>query len=426
MIDIIPLTVYAARLLIWAIRPARTIESHVPKSGKKDLRVVPKPRNPFNILPNELLMDIADLLDPADKASFAYTDRRAYFCAGKLDFLHSEDKVEFISRLDREGFMPFDILCHVCAKFHPPRGDRWWTEAEGQRECILDGNSEVIQQGFLDSPFLPYHVYFDIVAAVCRSFRLKNGNYIVNCLADRNVYKTQGAKISSRTSARFCEGRFGEGQLILKTENVLLLQPGPDLSQNVANLNDLLYENWWLTGACGHVSWDMIWPYIFNPEEENPDVKMYNHVLSKDTTTLPVLDGWDMSSCVWEAPIGCWTWTVDVISPFAEWHCDELWTCAKCSTNFKISVVRRPSDPRANAIVFTSWKELGKGVSLSDENWRAHMDIFDTVEYEEYPPQVWQNMAAMAFEGIEGLGTNFTYVPDLGDVLEELDKIDDD
>ncbi|KAJ4171572.1 hypothetical protein NW754_013342 [Fusarium falciforme] len=356
MLDIILLTVLLVCLLFWGTRPAKSAESHALVVVKKELPIVPRPSNPLNVLPNELLMDIADFLNPADRACFAYTDRRAYFCIGRaLKFASSTVKLEFLTRLDREGFLPFDILCHECTMFHPPRA---------------------------------------------------------------NMYKTEGVKISSRTSARICEGR-----LILKTENVLLLQPGPDLSQNVKRLNQLLYENWRLTGVCGHVSWDMIWPYIFNPEEE-PDVDIYNRVLSKDTTTLPVLDGWDICSCVWHGDITCWT--VDVISPWAEWHSDELWTCGKCSTNFKISVVRRPPDhPRANAIVFTSWKDLGSGVSLSDESWRGHMDTFDTVN-DEYPPATLRNWAAELFEGIEGLGTRFTYMPDLGEVLDELDEIDDD
>ncbi|UPK95962.1 hypothetical protein LCI18_006897 [Fusarium solani-melongenae] len=420
MLYIILLTVLFVCLLLWGTRPAKSAESHALVVVKKELPIVPRPTNPLNVLPNELLMDIADFLDHADRACFAYTDRRAYFCIGRaLKFTSSTSKLEFLTRLDREGFLPFDILCHECTMFHPPRAYSMWNEVEGRRACICDGNSEVIQQGYLDSPFLPDNVFFDIVAAVCRSFRLKTGNYIVNCLADRQVYKTEGAKISSRTSARICEGR-----LILKTENVLLLQPGPDLSQKVERLNQLLYENWWLTGVCGHVSWDMIWPYIFNPEDE-PNVDVYNRVLSKDTTTLPVIDGWDLGSSVWEGDITCWT--VDVIYPWAEWHSDEIWTCGKCSTNFKISVVGRPPDhPRANAIVFTSWKDLGSGVSLSDESWRGHMDTFDTADDDEYLPAAVWNWAAQLFEGIEGLGRSFPYMPDLGDVLDELDEIDDD
>ncbi|KAJ4328961.1 hypothetical protein N0V84_000532 [Fusarium piperis] len=302
--------------------------------------------------------------------------------------------------------------------FHPPRSTREWNHVEGRRACIGNGHSEAIEQGYLDSPFLPYHVHFDMVAAICRSARIEMGSYVVNCLADRQVYKTEGAKISSRISARIFDG-----QLILKTENVLLLQPGPDLSRNVTKLNELLSENWKLTEVCGHVYWDRIWPFILNPEEETPDVAMYNRVLSKDTTTLPVLDGWDLSNCIWSHGITCWT--ICDATPWIEWHSDELWACGKCSTDFKISVVRRPPDhPRANAIVFTSWKNLGRGVGLSDANWRGHMDTFDDVEDDSRATR--PNNVAEMFEGIAGLGTRFTYMPKLDEVLEELGEVSDD
>ncbi|RMJ13313.1 hypothetical protein CDV36_006997 [Fusarium kuroshium] len=398
------------------------MESHASVLGKKALPLVPRPSNPFKVLPNELILELADVLNPADRASFAYTDRRAYHCiGGAFKFASATDRLEFLTRLDRDGFFPFDILCHECGMFHPPRSYSYWDEVEGRRACIRHGDSDVIRQGYLDSPFLPYHVFFDIVAAVCRSFRLKTDNYPVDCLADRQVYKAEGVKISSRTSARICEGR-----LILKTENVLLLQPGPDLLLNVKMLNEILYEKWWLTGVCGHVSWDMIWPYILNPEEE-PDVKIYDRVLSKDTSTLPVLDGWDLCNCISRDGMTCWT-DNDINPWFIEWHSDELWGCEKCSTDFKISVVQRPPDyPRANAIVFTSWKDLGKGVSLSDEHWREHMDTLDVRDYDEEDHRMtWASYAAQLFEGIEYLGTRVTYVPDLGEVLEELDEVGDD
>jgi hypothetical protein len=54
------------------------------------------------------------------------------------------------------------------------------------------------------------------------------------------------------------------------------------------------------------------------------------------------------------------------------------------------------------------------------------MDTFDTVDDHEYPPATRRNWAAELFEGIEGLGTRFTYLPDLGEVLDELDEIGDD
>lgn len=395
------------------MRPAQAVESHAFVHGKKELPILRNPSNPFDVLPNELLVELGTFLNPVDRACLAYTHRRAHNCIGRaLIFASSKAKREFLTRLDREGFLPFDILCYQCSKFHPPRSTREWNEVEARRACIADGNSNVIQQGYLDSPFLPYHVHFDIVAAVCRSSRLKIGSYVVNCLADRQVYKTEGVKISSRISARICGG-----QVILKTENVLLLQPGPDLSRNVEKLNELLYENWELTGVCEHVSWDMIWPFILSPEQEIPDVEMYERVLSKDTTTVPVLDGWDLSNCIWTHGMTCWT--ICDAGPWIEWHSDELWGCGKCSTDFKISVVRRPPDhPRANAIVFTSWKNLGRGVNLADKDWRGHMDTFDDVE--DGSRATWANHVAQLFEGIEGLGTRHTYMPKLGEVLEEL------
>ncbi|KAM0425762.1 hypothetical protein ACHAPT_009012 [Fusarium lateritium] len=390
MLDLIFLLICFISNFFW---PEKSLRLVAPvRRGKAQKRK--RHSNPFNVLPNELVVKIGTLLDPIDRACLAYTNRWAHNCMSRaLRLAFPEAKAQFLARLDRDGFLPFDILCTKCNKFHPPRKTREWNAVEGRRKCIRDPNLD-------DSPYLPQNVFFDIVSAVSRSFRLKSGYYVVNCLADQQEYTTEGAKIKSKSWARI-----REGQVILKTENVLYLDRGPDLLHNVEKLHEMLMENWQLAMVCKHHSWDKIWPWILNPEI--PDAEGYNYVLSRDPEkeALP-LEHRDFTNCIWTHGMTCWTRCG--ATQWIRWHQDELWGCTSCSTDYKISVLRRPSGySRTNAIVFTSWKNLGRGIDWSDKQWMEQIGSGDDRDSRS----TWGNSSAVLFEDDKDLSFGSIYMP---------------
>lgn len=165
----------------------------------------------------------------------------------------------FLRRLERDGMWLSEILCETCSKFHLPRKDRTWNEYEGPRRCIQYANGRALE--YLESPYLPRQVHFDIVAAITRSYRFESGLYDINYLFSTDQYTAGRAKITSNVSARLYKGT-----LVLKTELVLSAGKMAFASENVDKLEKVLQKSTKLENVCQHVKWAEVLPFIFRPQ----------------------------------------------------------------------------------------------------------------------------------------------------------------
>lgn len=129
-----------------------------------------------------------------------------------------------------------EMLCQSCSKFHLPRGNRIWNFDEARRACILHGNEEMLK--YVQSPHLPRQVYFDVVAAIARSYRFNSMIYNPCLFASSHHCSDGDADIKIEMSARL-----RGGHLVLKIETVLYAGIKTNAMHNVEKLNQLLHRH---------------------------------------------------------------------------------------------------------------------------------------------------------------------------------------
>lgn len=359
--------------------------------------------NPFESISNELLIMVATLLSPLDRASLAFTSRHTHaLLQNALSLNPHSDRYNFLSRLENSGIWPEEILCAGCKKFHLPRKRRQWTQKEGSRDCIRNGSMFLL--GYLETPYLQYQVHFDLVAAIMRSHRHNSGVYSVNLLASHQVHANERVKIVSTTSARV-----HQGQLLLKTETFVFCGKAAEALWNIALARKMLSSIESLWQVCQHLNWDQPWRFVFYPFfhflHESKGVPQYR----EDTGTFVSRYDQNMSAlhkCLWTHPSNCWIRCQ--AASRVETSLDMPWSCKGCTTDYKVSVgylEREGMSSLGKYVVFTSWKNLGEGHDVTDKRWLGHMNLPSngmlTTGFLD---------AARAFEGMAE-GAKFEYCP---------------
>ncbi|KAK7431799.1 hypothetical protein QQZ08_001740 [Neonectria magnoliae] len=326
-----------------------------------------KPKPTIQDIPAETLVEIATILSPVDRASFALACQHTHGIIGRALRLDHETQYQLLNRLEGDGVLLTDILCSICRTFHPPRRNRAWTAQEGLRDCVKGGAREVLQRS--DSPFLPEEVYFDLVAAILRCHRLKSKQYDVNLLGSRRLYGRGNAKARAVVSAKVFDRH-----LFLKTE--IFLFAGTNRAsalKNISRLESLLHRHHQLGNICGHTRWANIWTWMFPPHrrrDRSPNPATPSVVQTAD---LPERD---LRTCLWTHERTCWT-RCDASSRL-ETNMTGIWSCRHCATDYKISTLHlenaRPETARTKILVLTSWKDLGNGGSVYDAQWQNHLE----------------------------------------------------
>ncbi|EEU41150.1 uncharacterized protein NECHADRAFT_83278 [Fusarium vanettenii 77-13-4] len=257
------------------------------------------------------------------------------------------------------------ILCETCSKFHLPRRDRTWNKYEGPRRCIQYGNGRALE--YLESPYLPRQVHFDIVAAITRSYRFDSGLYDTNSFFSTEKYTAGRAKITSNVSARLYKG-----SIVLKAELVLSAGKVAFASENVDKLEKMLQKSTKLENVCQHVKWAEVLPFIFRPQLPTVQ-KSGQSCLGKHSSQKCKISRQDLHTCLWTHSQKCWS-RCDAYSRLGS-DLQRLWSCNLCSTDYKISLSRKQGkSSETNSLVFTSWKNLGRCTSVYNEDWAGHMN----------------------------------------------------
>ncbi|KAK7402642.1 hypothetical protein QQX98_011622 [Neonectria punicea] len=327
-----------------------------------------KPKTTIQNIPAETLVEIATILSPVDRASFALAYRHTHGIIGRALRLDGANQYQLLSRLEGDGVLLTDILCSICRKFHPPRRNRAWTAQEGLRDCVKGGAREVLQNS--DSPFLPEEVYFDLVAAILRCHRFNSKQYDVNLLGSRRLYGRGNAKIGAVVSAKVFDRH-----LLLKTEMFLFAGTNrASALENISQLESLLHGHRHLGNICRHNRWANIWTWMFPPHPRR--VQSTNPATSSVVQTADLPEQ-DLQTCLWTHERTCWT-RCDASSRL-ETNMTGIWSCMGCLTDYKISTLHvenaHPKAERTKILVFTSWKDLGSGESVYDPQWNGHLEL---------------------------------------------------
>ncbi|RTE80169.1 hypothetical protein BHE90_005373 [Fusarium euwallaceae] len=289
-------------------------------------------------LPRNMLVKIATYLSSVNRACLALTCRHTHQVLGRALRLAAYERYKFLRRLERDGMWPSKILCGACSKFHLPRLDRNWDEHEGPRRCIQYGNGYPLQ--YLESPYLPRQVHYDIVAAITRSHRFNSRLYDINFLSSKDQYTAGRVKITSNVSARHYKGA-----IVLKTELVLSAGKLAYAWENMEKLEKMLQKSTKLENVCQHVKWTEVLPFLFRLQL--PTVrKSGQSCLGNHTGKECKVSNKDLHECLWT-------------------HSQRY---------YKISLVRQKGkSSEMNSVVLTSWKNLGQCTNVFDDNWTSHM-----------------------------------------------------
>lgn len=351
-------------------------------------------------LPREVLIKIATYLNVINQACLAFTCRCTHQALGRaLGLNPGHERYMFLRRLERDGMWPSEILCETCSKFHLPRRNRTWNEYEGPRRCIQYGNGRALE--YLESPYLPRQVHFDIVAAITRSYRFDSGLYDINYLFSTDQYTAGRAKITSNVSARLYKG-----SLVLKTELVLSAGKMAFASENVDKLEKMLQKSTKLENVCQHVKWAEVLLFIFRPQLPTVQ-KSGQSCMGKHPSQECKISGQDLHTCLWTHSQRCWS-RCGAYSRLGS-DLQKLWSCNLCSTDYKISLLRKQGkSSETNSLVFTSWKNLSRCTSVYNEDWAAHMKL-DLPDYQKRGTELYN--VARSFENpAKGL-FDFEYYP---------------
>ncbi|WAO92404.1 Hypothetical protein NCS54_00991200 [Fusarium falciforme] len=275
-------------------------------------------------LPREVLIKIATYLNVINQACLAFTCRHTHqVLSGALRLNPGHERYIFLRRLERGGIK-----------------DRTWNEYEGPRRCIQYGNGRTLE--YLQSPYLPRQVHFDIVAAIIRSYRFDSELYDINYLLSTDQYTAGRAKITSNVSTRLYKGT-----LVLKTELVLSAGKMAFALENVAKLEKMLQKSTKLENVCQHVKWAEVLPFIFRPQLRTVQ-KNGQSCMGKHPSQECKISGKDLHTCLWT-------------------HSQKY---------YKISLSRKQGkSSETNSLVFTSWKNLSRCTSVYNEDWTAHMNL---------------------------------------------------
>lgn len=305
-------------------------------------------------LPVELLFIIAAFLSLADQVALALVSKTGFYRFGpavsKLKE-KKEERLDFLTVLERDGVRNADILCSACVRFHPPRLSAvhgWYFQnMQGMRPCGERFDLRPWPSTFrLISPNLPSHLHFNTIAAVMRSHRHGWTVHPVHTLAasHRTHHRTGYPKLNCYVSCKIVDGR-----LIVKTQKLMLpCASWEDLQEARPAVLRFLQDECLLRHCCGHIWWIGHYRFVFDEKADlHPAHIWIHHRIWAARPLHP--EGYDPRLA----------------------YLYRVYGCKVCYTDFALGVVDLP-DTRRRLIVLTTWKDLGSGESPSDVRWASH------------------------------------------------------
>lgn len=293
----------------------------------------------FLELPDELLLDIADLLGLSDLAclSLCSRDLNLKFARYRGPY-HLHDRVakgDFLVRLIRDH--PSLFCCYDGLRLHsislvPSPALTGLKPPEDAWTCITFPNPDdlVKRPHHIHGRFSAYNIAFQHIHLVMA------GRLPLRQLKGLELQELSITPLrpSLTTTLLFVEARVVEGQLYLRVQQWVTFH-SRELSRA---------ESMWDVAICAHINWDV-----------------YHH---RCTTLVDVLrcklchdeDG------PYSTPAHCRT-------------CPQKLRCTICKTEFQIDKVDLP-DSSERAMVLTKWINLGRGIDLSERRWQLHLSRY--------------------------------------------------
>lgn len=314
--------------------------------GVDDAEVQARPTGPLSQLPNELLLDILDLLDASDRACLSLCDRslgRTLEHTRRSPCLRHRDGLQrktLLLRLAED--CPALFFCHDCRALHgcagvPPPGlvgcrkiKKAWLR------CVVDPDYQRQLQHPLEihGAASCYQFSFQHLQLVMKRFKLGPPHGMgLGQLAITEVQRHRGSEAGEATKSTTTTLLSVEPQILCEELHLRVQQwiafGSPDLSPAIGKF---------CIGVCAHI---------------NADYK-----------TLGLMSA--LVRCKLEhgdSRPACGT-------------CHPVLKCARCAIEFSIQA-RHLRNGRGRAVVITKWLNLGRGRDPEDECWKRHLHSFE-------------------------------------------------
>lgn len=383
----------------------RQIEADLGSPSRQSPQVV-SIKTKLNAFPTEVLIEIATLLGPVDRACLAMTCRRTHLMMmATLNLNPATDRWEFLRRLEADHVSLDKILCQGCCKFHAPRKYFPWTMQQANRPCVNHGISDHYVK--CQSSHLPSELHWDLVAAIMRRHRHDPKRLSQARHTSMYSYRDGEVLISSQISLRVCQTH-----LVMKREIFFQIGKKTNVSRKVRMLKKIIDGHRELKDICHHTRWIKTenWPLVVTHDAAEYWTISQGNVGSQ-------LRGYNLPAeflqkCLWKHERTCWTRCI--ASPRLDNSLLRLGACKHCPTDYQITCLRSGGgNKEANTLVLTVWKNLGQGIDINDENWLQHVDprLVERPIYGETIREFGMYEAAKYFEGHGEGNTKFVYRP---------------
>ena len=331
-------------------------------------------------IPTEIVLNgVAKYLRPEEKAALALTSKtmRSKLDADVFNLPTPVARYNLLLHLFEDGMFFPKILCHWCRKFHNPAPNDSWKWADSnpsqQRPCQAFGaNRDNHEEA---SVVLPGKLHYNLVKAIMHFYhRGIRHRYTPDWLDydTQTIVTDDGHKLKTRYRYSIIHSN-----LFLKTEKLVYLgkrQSVPAILESISEITKTIRAG---TGVeyyrkqnsiCCHKKWVHEYPDIFDedPADQHEENSDYKYPVPPQVTPLVRLARW-------------------AGGPLGERASNELTQypilgnrCNDCYTDFSAAFVRMPdivgmTGRRVDVCVLTTWKDLGTGLTVTDNKWQSHL-----------------------------------------------------
>ncbi|KAK7424767.1 hypothetical protein QQX98_000350 [Neonectria punicea] len=327
-----------------AIKNLRSLRETLVPGRRRRRRPSTNVDNVQKLFQPQVISQTCQYLSDVDYAALSLSCRLALSILGRDALkLCPGDKFLLLQRLERDGYRKYEILCPVCQYFHLPRFNpgETPTESEGERACLNHKTERMEAFGDLRP------LRFDMVAAILRSHRHKNGIYDASIMdLDQNYLARSSAEARVWVRCKVIHD-----QLFVKTDLFLMPRvPRRDSSAVVPLLKEILEINHHLMDLCQHYKWDSM-QYILEGFEPDADLATrFAH------------------NCLWNHGTRC---------NRGRRRGDETphrvtnkRACDLCCTAIAVSCCDLRDG--SSMVALTTWKNYGHGLDVNDPIWLSH------------------------------------------------------
>ncbi|KAH7411354.1 hypothetical protein BKA64DRAFT_772931 [Cadophora sp. MPI-SDFR-AT-0126] len=319
--------------------------------------------SPFRLLPNEIILQIGDFLQPSAGANFALTCLPIYrLFTNSCRFMNDDDKLEFLELLERD--LPNHIVCQSCIKLHSIKKAHKYVQNRWMGNSPLPACRVELKRRHVQ-----FHLHKDFSLVLFQMAMKLNQQ-------GRDASRILG--FLSSESGKYLHDKYLEqySSLARVVDNRLLLR-----DQRVCKVptsNRLPREmTFWI---CPHF-------WVYSGDELNS------------------LDSWRSQL---EKP--------DPLGPEVCHSGPGLMRCLFCYTDFRLDF--KSFGDSGNVACVTTWKDLGSSRPLLNEKWQSHLSnpiARDRVEFE-------RGSICSAFEGGDFRLFKFDNVPGHTDWMKLLNR----